>query len=175
MEPAEITRLIEKGVQAGPFVWADLGAGDGAFTRALHELLGPEGEIYAIDKSTVRIHNLKRAFAGRDAHMHFIAGNFTHSFNVPPLDGILMANAIHFVEDKSAFLKNIMKTLKPQGTLLIVEYDIEEGNHFVPYPLSFASFESIAASAGFEPPRLLATAESKYWDHIYAAVTNARE
>lgn len=43
--------------------WADLGAGSGAFTLALRELVGAEAEIHAIDKVGGSLRELERAFA----------------------------------------------------------------------------------------------------------------
>src|SRR5690348_3116034 len=50
MDAQEAERLIAPAVPAGPAVWADFGAGDGTFTRALAERLGPGSRIYAVDR-----------------------------------------------------------------------------------------------------------------------------
>ncbi len=41
--------LLRGGIPGPGGVWADLGAGSGAFTLALAEQLGPSAEIYAVD------------------------------------------------------------------------------------------------------------------------------
>jgi len=35
--------------------WADLGAGSGAFTLALRELVGPQASLYAVDRDKARL------------------------------------------------------------------------------------------------------------------------
>ncbi|TMG59667.1 MAG: methyltransferase domain-containing protein, partial [Chloroflexi bacterium] len=50
MNHADLVALIKDGVGQPGGRWADLGAGEGNFTRALADLLGPEAHITAIDK-----------------------------------------------------------------------------------------------------------------------------
>lgn len=49
MQSREAVELIEGGVVGGG-TWADLGAGSGTFTRALAELVGAAGTVYAVDR-----------------------------------------------------------------------------------------------------------------------------
>ena len=50
MNHADLVALLARGVQEKGGRWADLGAGEGAFTLALADLLGPGAHITAIDK-----------------------------------------------------------------------------------------------------------------------------
>ena len=135
MEPAVAIRLIEKGVRPkGAAHWADLGAGDGLFTKVLSTLLPPGSEIYAIDKNPV----VKSIVVQGDITLHSITKDFTDTSLVAiPLDGIMIANALHYVRDKVQFVQQWKKKLKADGVLIIVEYDIDTGNQWIPYPLSF--------------------------------------
>jgi SAM-dependent methyltransferase len=178
MDHNDIRHLIEKAVTPsaeGAVSWADLGSGNGAFTLALYELLREQGssdfQIYSIDKSTMHIHSQKKIFTqqfGEGVPIHFISADFTKPLTIPPQDGILMANSLHFVRDKVPLLKSLRNLLKHGGTLVIVEYDIDEGNHFVPYPVSFNALGELTAAARFGAPELLATAPSEYWGQVYA-------
>ena len=49
MDHRDHVRLLSAAVEAGG-TWADIGAGSGAFTLALAELLGPRGRIFAVDR-----------------------------------------------------------------------------------------------------------------------------
>ncbi|CAN5744546.1 hypothetical protein BH23DEI1_BH23DEI1_06140 [soil metagenome] len=49
MEHADALDLIRAAIAPRGGRWADLGAGGGRFTLALAELLGPEGEVHAVD------------------------------------------------------------------------------------------------------------------------------
>jgi len=153
--------------------WADLGAGSGAFTLALRELLGLSAEIYAIDRDRGRLAELERAHRARfgaSDHLHVIAADFTHPLEIPALDGILMANSLHFFKDKEKILRHVGSFLKPNGALLLVEYNIDRGNPWVPYPLSFGTFQDLSPRAGLSEPRLLAKHPSSFLREFYSAL-----
>ncbi len=161
-------------------VWADLGAGAGAFTLALRELAGPQVEIHAVDRDGSRLEELERLWRerfGDDARLHLMQADFTRPLELPVLDGMLMANSLHFFKDKEKVLRQIGTLLKPGGRLLLVEYDTDGGNIWVPHPLSFATWRGLAPRAGFTEPRLLATRPSSFLRGFYSAVAfrNAKE
>ena len=153
--------------------WADLGAGSGAFTLALRELLGPAAELYAVDRDEGRLTELERAHRdrfGASDHLHIIPGDFIRELQLPPLDGILMANSLHFFKDKETVLRRVGSFLKPMGALLLVEYNVDRGNPWVPHPLSFETFRKLAPRAGYGEPRLLAKCPSSFLREFYAAL-----
>ena len=166
--------------------WADLGAGSGAFTLALRELVGAEAVIYAIDKDRSRLGELERDYKARfgdSPNMHCLQADFTRPLHVttslgrglPPLDGILMANSLHFYRDKETVLRHIRSFLKPSCMLLLVEYNVDSGNLWVPHPLSFETYRALAPRAGFSEPRLLATHASNFLRGFYSAVVYKNE
>lgn len=169
-----VNLLRPAGLSAGG-TWADLGAGTGAFTLALRELVGDQVEIHAIDKDRSGLEELRRSYQvrfGGAAELHIVRADFARTMpELPPLDGVLMANSLHFFKDKETILGRVRGLLKPAGMLLMVEYNVERGNMWVPYPLSFRSFEDLAPRAGFEPPRLLATHASHFLREFYSAQT----
>ena len=60
--------------------WADLGAGSGAFTLALRELLGPSTQIYAVDRDRNRLASLEGAYQirfGSVENLHLLPADFT--------------------------------------------------------------------------------------------------
>jgi hypothetical protein len=68
-------------------------------------------------------------------------------------------------------LKLILGYLQPKGRLIVVEYDTDYGNHWVPYPFSFQTWQAEANQAGFRKPTLLATKPSRFLGQIYSAET----
>ena len=153
--------------------FADLGAGSGAFTLALRELLGLSAEIYAVDKDRAKLTVLEQAHRSRFGsveNLHLIPGDFARDLDLPPFDRILMANYLHFLRDKEKILRRIDTFLKPGGTLLLVEYNVDRGNSWVPHPLSFESFRKLAPHAGFSEPRLLVKHPSSFLREFYSAV-----
>ena len=82
-----------------------------------------------------------------------------------------MANSLHFFKDKLKVLRHVRSFLKLNGALLLVEYNVDSGNPWVPYPLSFETFRDLVPRAGFGEPRLLATMPSRFLNEFYSAVT----
>lgn len=90
------------------------------------------------------------------------------------VDGVLLANALHFVKDQSAAMERCRGYLEPAGKLLVVEYDITRGSMWVPYPVSFHALTRLVVAAGFQPPELLTTTPSRFRGQIYSAVAFLR-
>lgn len=175
MQRSHIIRLIERSIEPGESVWADFGSGDGAFTLALRKLGGPNMELYSVDQSHERLNRQLKAFEREFdlSRLHLIHADFKQSLALPQLDGILMANALHFVRDNLPFLETVRGYLKPGGKLLIVEYDIDLRSPFVPYPVSFRMLIDIMQAAGFTKPELLARVPSRYWTQLYSAMARS--
>src|SRR5271169_2859486 len=77
-------------------LWADLGAGTGAFTLALAELLGPSTVIHAVDRDARALRSLAGTVEAKFPRVSTIHADFSDEVPLPPLDGILMANSLHF-------------------------------------------------------------------------------
>lgn len=153
-------------------VWADLGAGSGAFTLALRELIGADAVIHAVDKDSAALNELDHAHDARFSstlNLFLHPKDFSLPLTLPPLDGVLMANSLHFFRDRKKILRHISSFLKPGGILLLVEYNVDFGNPWVPYPLSFDTFCKLAPSTGFGLPRLLGKAPSRFLKEFYSA------
>ncbi len=168
--------LDEAGNPAG-LTWADLGAGGGAFTLALAELLGPGGIIYSVDKDRSALDAQQgephRRFGAASPQMHYLAADYTRPLDLPPLDGIVMANTLHFYRDPAPIVRTVTGYLRPGGRLIVVEYGVDRGNVWVPHPFSYATWEHLAARCGLIGVRLLHTVPGRFLDHIYASVSFA--
>lgn len=170
MQPHEHRALIQAGIPSIPSipattaaaVWADLGAGWGAFTVALRELLGDTATLYALDNDAPAFVHLRKAHTAVSPRgvLHCVHADITHPLDLPPLDGVLMANALHFIEDQAAVLQNIRRALKPEGRLLLVEYDVTTPRPWIPYPVPPAHFLTLAHAAGFTSAQRIAERRS---------------
>jgi ubiquinone/menaquinone biosynthesis C-methylase UbiE len=164
--------LLRAGVP-GSGVWADLGSGSGAFTLALAQLLGPDGEIYSVDRDAGALREQERVMRSRfpSVAVHYVVADFTAPLDLPPLDGIAMANSLHYQRDKLPVLRRVRSVLRPGGRLLVVEYDTNRGNRWVPYPVTFDVWRRLADEAGFVGTRLLATHPSRFLGGFFSAVS----
>jgi SAM-dependent methyltransferase len=173
MEHSDHVELLRKGVPGPGGVWADLGSGTGAFTFALADLIGPGSEIYSVDKNRGALRTQERQMHARfpDVVVHYLAADLTRALDLPLLDGAVMANSLHFQRAKEPVLRLVRGYLRPGGRLILVEYGTDRGNAWVPYPLSYGTWEALARRNDFADTRLLATRPSRFLGQIYSAVS----
>jgi SAM-dependent methyltransferase len=174
MNHPDHVNLLRAGVPATGGMWADLGSGTGAFTLALADLLSDAGVIYSVDKDAGALREQERTMRARfpNAVVHYRAADFTTPLDMPPLDGVMIANALHFTRDKARVVQSIKNYLRPGGRLILVEYNVDRGNTWVPYPLSYPTWEALAQRCGFISTKLLATIPSRFLGEIYSALSS---
>jgi trans-aconitate methyltransferase len=143
MEHADAVALIDGGVERTGVAqqWADLGAGGGTFTRALAALLPTGSTIHAMDRDARALAEIPARF--REVHVRTQVGDMQAPLPWMDLDGILLANALHYVVDQPAFVQRLAQHLKPHGRFLLVEYEHQSPNPWVPYPVGFAALQRL--------------------------------
>lgn len=173
MNHADHVNLLRGGIPGPGGVWADFGSGTGAFTLALAELIGATGEIYSVDKDRGALREQERALRARcpALRVHYNADDFARPLSLPPLDGLVVANSLHFHRDKEPIMRLMRGYLKPGGRMLLVEYNVDNGNFAVPFPISYPKWEALAERSGFEHTELLAVRLSRFLKEIYSAVS----
>jgi ubiquinone/menaquinone biosynthesis C-methylase UbiE len=173
VDHADHVALIREAVSPGA-TWADLGSGRGAFTLALADLLGSTGTIWSVDRDAHLLEEQTEALRARPAaetpRVHALVGDFTRPLALPPLDGIVMANSLHFVADPVPVLHRIVGLLRPGGRFVLVEYDADRGNHWVPHPISADRWPSVAEAAGLSDVREIGRRGSRFLNAIYSAM-----
>jgi ubiquinone/menaquinone biosynthesis C-methylase UbiE len=174
MKTDDATALIAEAVPAQRGVWADVGAGDGTFTRALAARLGLAGRLYAIDRDANAVAALVRWAAKAPAHVIPVHADITHSLELPEqsapgLDGMLLANVLHYVPEPGPVLSRLVRLVRAGGRVVIVEYDGRAANRWVPYPIPSARLPALAGAAGLSPPVVTATRRSAFGGMLYVA------
>jgi len=106
---------------------ADFGAGSGAHTIALADVVGASGVVYAVDVQRdllTRIQN-NAVQAGHD-NVEVVWGNMEEfgglSIRDDLLDGVLLSNTLFQVDDKLSTIKEAWRVLKPSGVLAIIDW-----------------------------------------------------
>jgi len=175
VDHSDHVRLIRDGVAGIGRRWVELGAGRGAFTLALADLLGPAADIVAIDRDGGDLAALATTMSRRfpETDLTTVVGDFSRPLPVEAsFDGLLAANSLHFVRDPRAVIDGVRPLLRPGARIVVVEYDSDSGNPWVPYPFSYATWQEIAARAGLLDTRLVGRAPSRFLGAIYAAASD---
>jgi ubiquinone/menaquinone biosynthesis C-methylase UbiE len=174
MQHADHVKLLRPGIPATGGVWADIGAGSGAFTLALADVLGSSGQIIAIDQNTAALRENEKSLHNRFPAIttRYLTADFTRPLELPPLDGLVMANSLHFHRQKEPILRQLISYLKPGGHFILIEYNVDAGNQWVPFPLSYASWAKLAASVSLRQTHQLASYPSRFLHEIYSAASH---
>ncbi len=178
VDHADHVELIQEGVAglAGG-AWADLGSGTGAFTLALADLLGPAGSIISVDRDAEALASQARLMARRfpSVSVRYVRADLASDLPIDAVDGVVMANALHFFRDRGALLPRLVSRIRPGGRFVLVEYDSDRANPWVPHPLSWDTWLETAQHAGLRDTRLIGRVPSRFLGAIYAAVSNVGE
>lgn len=154
--------------------WADLGAGSEVFTAALSALLGPRRTVYASDRDVQAVRRLQ-ALKTFSATLHVQQADFTQPLGLTNLDGLLLANTLHFVARQERVLRHLARTLRPHGRLLVVEYDTGQRTPWGPFPLPRERLRWLAQTSGFSTPHEVGRQPYRFGGReLYAAVAFRR-
>ena len=151
MDHEHAVSLIKQGVEKLGETWADLGAGGGTFSLALSELLGSEGRVIAVDRDARALRRIGTPPASWAAIRTYHA-DFTRPLELTNMDGLLLANSLHFVARQEEVLRQLIGYLRPGGRVLFLEYDTEQVSLWNPYPLPFHKLQPLAAAVGLAAP-----------------------
>jgi trans-aconitate methyltransferase len=151
MKQEDAIALIQTAITGeGPQRWADLGSGKGTFTHALQNLLPHGSQITPIDKLPQNLPNFTRA-------------DFEHDdLPLADLDGILLANSLHYIQDKIKLIHKLETYFAAEPTFLIIEYDTNQANTWVPYPIPYLELEKLFQNMGYQNIHKLAQRRSIY-------------
>jgi ubiquinone/menaquinone biosynthesis C-methylase UbiE len=158
----DAARLLgELNLKSG-LTFLDLGCGEGNYTLALADQIGPAGLIYALDLWEPGLEALKqKAAAAGYKNIRTLQVNIgqTLPLEAGSIDYALMATVLHDLVEfhmGDAALKEAARVLKPGGTLAIVEFKKVEGPPGPPLHIRLApdEVEKMAAPFGFKKTRL---------------------
>ncbi len=138
----------------------DLGCGQGNYSLAVANLIGPAGVVYAVDLWEEGIASLKERAAreGRANLQPLVAPAGRLPLESRSVDVAFMATVLHdLVEAGTAAgaLAEVTRVLKPGGLVAIVEFDKIDGPPGPPRHIRLdpAEVEALVAPYGFARPR----------------------
>jgi SAM-dependent methyltransferase len=175
MDHRDHVALIKGGIFERGGTWADIGAGTGAFTLALADLLGPGAHIVAVDRDAGALRTNAAAVAARfpATRLTTLVADLAGPLELSPLDGLVAANSLHYVprDRQVAVVRSLAAHLSPGAPFIVVEYDANRGNPWVPHPFSSPSWERLAEAAGLDGTTEIGRVPSRFLGAIYAAVS----
>lgn len=178
MKPSEAKTLLATAMPADAgSSWADFGAGDGTFSRALIELLGDDALVYAVDRDPTSLASMNRWPPAIRDHVIPVVADLGRPLDLPGLgskllDGALIANTLHFFRDTRRVLATLVTRVKPRGRVVIIEYDRRGPNPWVPFPIPRAELDALVAAAGLSAPSITAIRPSRFGGDLYVAATD---
>lgn len=115
------------GLQPGMVV-GEVGAGHGYFTFWLAQRVGPSGKIYANDISRSALSAIERRCQNEGiTHIETILGEVEDPlFPDNALDMVFIVNAFHDLAKPVELLDNLLPSLKPGATVVIMDRDPEK-------------------------------------------------
>jgi hypothetical protein len=149
-----------------PQSWCDLGCGRGTFTVALAQSLASGSTIHAVDLDREALGGIPDEYHG--VAIRNVFGDLrSPGLRLPSVDGILMANSLHFIQDQNLFLR---KLLPVANCFLVVEYERTKPSPWGPYPVGFERLCELFSESGVERVEKLATRRSRFGGTMYSAL-----
>lgn len=121
-----MTNILQMGLRDGMKV-ADLGTGSGHYALALAGVVGPTGQVYAIDvQEDVLARVRDRARERKHKNVETIWGDVERVGGTRLRDGVLdavvLSNVLFQLETKEAALAEVRRILAPGGSLLVIDW-----------------------------------------------------
>jgi ubiquinone/menaquinone biosynthesis C-methylase UbiE len=120
----EPTRLLLRlsGIEQGMHV-LDLGTGLGHVALAVADLVGPSGQVVAID-SDDRMLAVARERAGDRTHVHFVKGDVRTWTCAGPFDAVVGRLILFHLPDAVDAVEHHLAHLRPGGRFVAIDYDV---------------------------------------------------
>lgn len=154
--------LTELDVRSGQTV-VDAGCGTGYMSILFAKETGPTGQVYALDINQAYITELRAQYREPNFRAQVCDMSDALPLDAASVDTIYVSTVIHSRtrEQLQAFVAEAQRTLKPGGTLAVVEL----AKHDTPFgpPLKQRySPEELQAAIGFSPVKTVPVAEHFY-------------
>jgi len=149
-ERRQVDRIIETLNLSPGQVVADLGAGDGIFTRPLARKVGHAGVVYAIEIKQRLLKKIEEK--AREQGLQNIRPVLAAEDDpkLPePVDLILIVDTLHHISNRETYLKNLRRYLKPSGRVAIIDFSDSWPWFHGKMKYSLAELEVWMKAAGF--------------------------
>jgi len=120
----EITRLAELTQWKAGTIVADVGAGDGTYSFAAAQKVGPPGRVYATEIDNGKLKVLRAEVAKRKLENMIIVEGTADDTKLPSgcCDTIFLRRVYHHLTQPQEFDRNLVRSLKPGANLAIIDF-----------------------------------------------------
>jgi ubiquinone/menaquinone biosynthesis C-methylase UbiE len=124
-DPAKLMKALK--IKPGEVI-ADIGAGSGYFTFRLAKQVGPKGKVFAVDIQKEMLDIIRdRMKAANLENIEPILGTETDpKLPADSVDMVLLVDVYHEFSDPYEMTEAMVKSLKPGGRIVFVEYRMED-------------------------------------------------
>jgi len=114
--------------------------------------------------------------AGHNVSIQFqLADISLEGLTLPKLDGILMANSLHYIQEKEMLVKRVEPYFNTEKQPFIVEYESNTPNRWIPLPITFSELSALFDSLGYEVVAKVNERPSSFGGTMYAASIRCKE
>jgi ubiquinone/menaquinone biosynthesis C-methylase UbiE len=119
-------RLQAAGLRAGHIV-LDYGCGIGSFSLPAAQLVGPRGQVHALDIHPLAVQTVRRRAARRGlSNVQTVQSDCDTGLPDSSVDVVLLYDVFHAVTDQGRLLRELHRILKPDGCLSVVPDHMSE-------------------------------------------------
>ncbi len=124
----EIARLAELMQWKAGTIVADIGAGDGSYSFAAAEIVGPTGRVYATEIDTDKLKQLRTDVLKRKLANVIVVEGAVDDTNLPSecCDAIYLRHVYHHLTQPEEFDRNLVRSLKIGARLAIIDFPANE-------------------------------------------------
>lgn len=145
----------------------DMGAGSGYYSFRLADMVGPQGKVYAVDIQPEMLAIIKNRMEKQGVkNIELVKGTESDpKLPARAIDLILMVDVYHEFSHPYEMIEAMMKSLKPRGRLVFVEFRLEDDK--VPIKLVHKMTEKQVLKE-MEPHALRHVETQKHlpWQHV---------
>ncbi len=118
--------MKEVGIKEG-FQVLDYGCGSGSYVKAVIELVGKSGKLYALDVNPTAIEMIKQiALKNHLTNVETILTDCNTGLPDNSIDVVLIYDVLHILTDPQRVLKELYRVLKPNGILSLSDHHLQE-------------------------------------------------
>ena len=118
----------EAGIREG-FQVLDYGCGPGSYVRAVSEIVGESGKVYALDIEPLAVKSVKRIVEKHGLkNVETILSDRKTGLPDESINVVLLYDTFHDLVDPNGVLEELNRVLKPDGVLSFSDHHMKDGD-----------------------------------------------